>query len=93
MLIGAQIGTRLSCKVNAVQLKQVFGLILVFPLVKMMKLGQFWLDPLEQSFLIATIGDILIWLAIIVPIGLIRLFQIRQKKEELVEPHSQPAPE
>lgn len=93
MLIGAQIGTRLSCKVNAVQLKQVFGLILVFPLVKMMKLGQYWLDPLEQSFSLATIGDILIWLAIIVPIGLIRLFQIRQKKEELAEPHDQPAPE
>ncbi|MBN2230851.1 MAG: sulfite exporter TauE/SafE family protein, partial [Candidatus Thorarchaeota archaeon] len=44
MVIGAQIGPRFACKVNAVQLKQVFGLVLVFPLVKMMYLGQMLLD-------------------------------------------------
>ncbi|MHA1575913.1 MAG: sulfite exporter TauE/SafE family protein, partial [Candidatus Thorarchaeota archaeon] len=93
MVIGAQIGPKLACRVNAVQLKQVFGLILVFPLVKMMKLGQYWLDPLDQSLLIATIGDIFIWLGIIVPIGLIRLRQMRQELKEPAEPCDIPTPE
>jgi len=61
MLIGAQFGSRLAPKVDSVQLKRVFGLILVFPLVKMMKLGQIWLDPLGTNVLASTIGDIIIW--------------------------------
>ena len=80
MLLGAQIGSRLACRVDSVQLKQVFGLILVFPLVKMMKLGQIWLDPLDVSILISTIGDVIIWLAIVIPIGLFRFYQIRKLK-------------
>ncbi len=83
MIIGAQIGSRLACKVNAVQLKRIFGLVLVFPLVKMMKLGQFWLDPFNESFVIATIGDIIIWLAIVIPIGFIRFYQLRQEQTDL----------
>jgi hypothetical protein len=82
MLIGGQIGSRLACRVNAVQLKRIFGLVLVLPLVKMMSLGQMWLDPLNTSFLTATIGDIIIWLLIVVPIGILRLYQIRQAQPE-----------
>ena len=83
MIIGGQIGPRLARKINAVQLKQVFGLILVFPLVKMMKLGQLWLDPMGESFLIATLGDLIIWLAIVLPIGLLKLLQIRKQTRML----------
>lgn len=79
MLIGAQIGSRLACRVNSVQLKRVFGIILVFPLVKMMRLGQMWLDPLDTSLLMATIGDFIIWLIIVLPIGLVRLYLIRRE--------------
>lgn len=87
MLIGGQIGSRLACRVNAVQLKRIFGLVLVLPLIKMMNLGQIWLDPLDTSFLMATIGDVIIWLMIVVPIGLLRLYQIRQGPEQSrVEP-------
>lgn len=85
MIIGGQIGPRIARKINAVQLKQVFGLILVFPLVKMMKLGQLWLDPMGESFLIATLGDLVIWLAIVLPIGLLRLFQIRRQTRDTTE--------
>lgn len=80
MLLGAQIGSRLACRVDSVQLKQVFGLILVFPLVKMMKLGQMWIDPLDVSILMSTIGDIIIWLVIVIPIGLLRFYQLRKQK-------------
>ena len=79
MLIGAQFGSRFATKVNSVQLKRVFGVILVYPLVRMMKLGQIWLDPLETNVLMSTIGDIFIWLIIILPIGLFRLYQIRKQ--------------
>ncbi|MHA1904626.1 MAG: sulfite exporter TauE/SafE family protein [Candidatus Thorarchaeota archaeon] len=92
MVIGAQIGPRVAHKVNAVQLKQSFGLVLVFPLVKMMKLGQFWLDPLNQSFLIATIGDIIIWLIVVIPIGLLRLYQLRKKTEDIPDAIEPPEP-
>lgn len=84
MLIGAQVGARLACKINSVQLKRVFGLILVFPLVKMMKLGQIWLDPMDTSVLMSTVGDILIWLFIVIPIGLFRLYQLRKQSLEPV---------
>jgi uncharacterized membrane protein YfcA len=96
MLFGAQIGSRLACKVNSVQLKRVFGLILVFPLVKMMKLGQMWLDPTGTSVLMSTIGDIIIWLIIVIPIGLFRLYQLRKRPETLVVqdgPCDMPSPE
>ena len=78
MLVGAQVGSRLAPKVDSVQLKRVFGLILVFPLVKMMRLGQMWLDPLDVSILMSTIGDIVIWLVIVIPVGLFRLYQLRK---------------
>ncbi len=94
MVIGAQIGPKLACRVNAVQLKQVFGLILVFPLVKMMYLGQMLMDPNNESFLMATIGDVIIWLVIIVPVGLFRLYQIRKSKEpQATELCDLPSPE
>jgi hypothetical protein len=79
MVLGAQIGSRMAPKVNSVQLKRVFGFILVFPLVKMMKLGQMWMDPMGTSILVSTIGDIIIWLLIVVPIGFIRFYQIRKQ--------------
>lgn len=79
MVLGAQIGSRLAPRVNSVQLKRVFGIILVFPLVKMMRLGRMWLDPMGTDILTSTIGDIIIWLVIVVPIGLFRLYRIRKQ--------------
>ena len=96
MLVGAQFGSRLAVSVDSVQLKRVFGLILVFPLVKMMRLGQMWLDPMGTSLLTSTIGDIIIWLIIVLPIGLFRLYQIRKqnsKHVEQAEPPDSPASE
>ncbi|TFG30079.1 sulfite exporter TauE/SafE family protein [Candidatus Thorarchaeota archaeon] len=95
MLLGGQIGSRLACRVNAVQLKQIFGLILILPLVTMMKLGQMWLDPSGIRGLLSTLGDIIIWLAIVLPIGLLRLYQIRKQRTppEAREPCEHPAPE
>ncbi|MFX0107712.1 MAG: sulfite exporter TauE/SafE family protein [Candidatus Hodarchaeota archaeon] len=80
MVIGGLIGPRYASKIHAEQLMRFFGVILVFPLVKMMKLGQLWLDPLDQSFLMATIGDVIIWLVIVLPIGLLRYYQIRKNQ-------------
>jgi len=96
MLVGAQVGSRLACKVNSVQLKRVFGVILVFPLVKMMMLGQIWLDPTDTSVLMSTLGDILIWLIIVVPVGLFRFYQIRKQSSKIdsqEEPCDLPTPE
>ncbi len=81
MLIGGQMGSRVACKVNAVQLKRIFGLILVFPLVKMMRLGQMWLNPSGDNPLAVLTGDVVIWLAIVAPIGLLRLYQIKKGEE------------
>ncbi len=95
MLVGGQIGSRLACRVNAVQLKQIFGLIIILPLISMMKLGQIWLDPNGTRGLLSTIGDVIIWLAIIIPIGLLRFYQIRKTapSAETVEPCNQLTPE
>ena len=95
MLIGGQIGARLACKVNAVQLKQIFGLIIILPLISMMKLGQLWLDPNGTRGILSTTGDVIIWLAIVGPIALLRLYQIRKQgpKENQEEPCDVPTPE
>ncbi|MHA1136336.1 MAG: sulfite exporter TauE/SafE family protein [Candidatus Thorarchaeota archaeon] len=95
MLIGGQIGARFACKVNAVQLKQIFGLIIILPLISMMKLGQIWLDPNGTRGILSTTGDVIIWLAIVVPIGLLRLYQIRKQpsSDELEEPCDESTPE
>jgi uncharacterized membrane protein YfcA len=99
MIIGAQIGPKLACKVNAVQLKQIFGLILVFPLVKMMHLGQMLMAPGtvlgDPSVLtIATVGDLILWLLIVIPIGLLRLYQVRSKQPpDSQKPCDEPTPE
>ncbi len=95
MLVGGQIGSRLAPKVNAVQLKQIFGLIIILPLISMMKLGQLWLDPNGSRGFLSTIGDVIIWLGIIIPIGLLRLYQIRKQPptDVPVEPIDSPTPE
>jgi uncharacterized membrane protein YfcA len=80
MIVGGHIGPRYACRIDAVQLKRIFGIILVFPLVKMMGLGRLWLDPLGLSFFFEIIGDLVICLLIIVPIGVFRLYQIQQRK-------------
>jgi uncharacterized membrane protein YfcA len=93
MLIGGQIGSRLACRVNAIRLKQIFGLILVLPLITMMKLGQMWLDPNGTRGLVSTLGDIAIWLIIVVPIGLLRYYQIQKSREEITESCDTSTPE
>jgi uncharacterized membrane protein YfcA len=81
IILGGQLGPRYACRIDAVQLKRIFGVILVFPLVKMMGLGRLWLDPLGLSFLLEIVGDFVICLLIVVPIGVYRLHQIRQRKK------------
>ena len=94
MVIGAQIGPRLACKVNSVQLKRIFGLILVFPLVKMMELGHYFFDPLgDPNSMISLAGNITIWILIVVPIGLIRYYHLRKQKPEMIELCDVPSPE
>jgi hypothetical protein len=91
MVIGAQIGSRLAHRIDAVRLKQLFGLVLVFPLIKMMKLGQLWLDPAGTSYLVSTVGDLIIWLLIVLPVGLLRLVQMRRAKGQAAAEGEPPA--
>lgn len=96
MVVGAQFGPRLVCKIDAVRLKQLFGVLLVLPLVQMARLGQLWLDPSGTDFLMVTIGNTLIWFAIVIPVALYRFVQSRQSGisgEALAQECDQPAPE
>ncbi|MHA2192951.1 MAG: sulfite exporter TauE/SafE family protein [Candidatus Thorarchaeota archaeon] len=79
MIVGGQLGPRYACKIDAVHLKRAFGVLLVFPLVKMMGLGRIWLDPLSLNFQMEIIGDLIICLVIIVPIAVFRWYQIRKQ--------------
>jgi len=38
-----------------------------------------------ENFLVATLGDLIIWLAIILPIGILRLFQTRMQTHDATE--------
>jgi hypothetical protein len=50
--------------VNTAQLQKLFGFLLIFPLVTMMRLGHLWLDPSGSDLILATIGNTIIWLLI-----------------------------
>ncbi len=96
MVVGAQFGPRLACRINAVRLKQLFGVVLVLPLVQMARLGQLWLDSSGTDFLMVTIGNTLLWLAIVIPVVLYRFVKSRQSGisgEALAQKCDQPAPE
>lgn len=80
MIAGGQIGSRTACRIDAVRLKQIFGLVLIFPLIKMAKLGSAWLDPSGTNFMLATIGDAIIWLLIVVPIAIVRFIILNHSR-------------
>ena len=71
MIVGGMIGPRYAARVDSVWLQKLFGFLLIFPLVKMMTLGHLWLDPGGSNFILATIGDAIIWLLIGIPLWII----------------------
>ncbi|MFX1440457.1 MAG: TSUP family transporter, partial [Promethearchaeota archaeon] len=79
MIVGGVIGPRYACRIDAAKLKRLFGALLVFPLVEMMGLGRLWLDPLGLSVPLDVVGDLIICLIIIIPIGIFRWYQIRKQ--------------
>lgn len=79
LVIGAIIGTDYACKVDGVLLKRFFGVILVFPLIHLMNLGQLWLDPLGTNLLNCTIGDILIWMFVVLPFVAVWIYWRRNR--------------
>jgi len=71
MIIGGVIGPKYASRIDAMWLQRLFGFLLIFPLLKMMSIGHFWLDPGGADYILATIGDAIIWLLISIPLWLI----------------------
>ena len=90
MIIGGPIGTKYASRIDSAWLQRLFGFLLVFPLVKMMRLGQLWLDPSGSNYVIATIGDAIIWLVVGLPIWVLSSYRIKTDQRAIV---SQPTPE
>ncbi|MHA1964971.1 MAG: sulfite exporter TauE/SafE family protein [Candidatus Thorarchaeota archaeon] len=67
MIVGGIVGPRYAARVDSVWLQNLLGFLLIFPLVKMMTLGHLWLDPGGSDYILATIGDAIIWLLIGLP--------------------------
>ncbi|MHA2360052.1 MAG: sulfite exporter TauE/SafE family protein [Candidatus Thorarchaeota archaeon] len=80
MTIGGLIGPRYAYRVNTDQLQRFFGFILIFPIVKMMRLGFLWLDPSGLDYILEIIGDTIIWLLIGVPTWLFSSFYQKQRR-------------
>ncbi|MFW9926276.1 MAG: sulfite exporter TauE/SafE family protein [Candidatus Thorarchaeota archaeon] len=87
MIVGGFIGPRYASRVNDVSLQRIFGFLLIFPLIKMVNLGQFWLDPEGLNLILSTIGDTIIWLGIGIPLWAISSKRIRTigKEEHSIE--------
>jgi uncharacterized membrane protein YfcA len=81
LVIGSILGAGYACKVDGIILRRFFGVILIFPLIHLMRLGQLWLDPLETSTLTGTVGDIIIWIMIILPCSLVWIYWYRKTNE------------
>lgn len=82
MIIGGMIGPRYATRVNELLLKRIFGFLLIFPLVKMMNFGQLWLDPGDSNYVLATIGDVIIWLTASIPLWIISSRRLRNGNKE-----------
>jgi uncharacterized protein len=79
-IFGGKFGANFACKVDGVLLKRLFGVILVFPLVHLMYLGQLWLDPTGTNFLLSTIGDIALWILFVLPCTIVWVYWSRNNK-------------
>ena len=77
MILGGVIGPRYASRVNAVQLQRLFGFLLVFPLIKMMRIGHYLLNPDGSNYVLATIGDGIVWLAIGIPTWAIASYRMK----------------
>ncbi|NWF96985.1 MAG: sulfite exporter TauE/SafE family protein [Candidatus Thorarchaeota archaeon] len=75
MLVGAQAGARLACRVNSVRLKQAFGVMLAYPLVSLARLGELLVTSMGHTLDAAsvTLANVVIWLAIVLPVLALRL--------------------
>ena len=85
MILGGFIGPRYASRVNAVQLQRLFGFLLIFPLIKMMRIGHYLLNPDGSNYMLATIGDGIIWLAIGIPIWVIASNRMKSDGSENVQ--------
>jgi len=75
MIFGGIIGPRYAPRVDAARLQRFFGFLLIFPLIKLIKLGQLWLDPSGSNYLLGTFGDAVIWLVIGIPTWILSSYQ------------------
>jgi len=82
LVVGAAIGSDYACEVDGVLLKRFFGVILVYPLIRLIRLGQLWLDPSGTNLLLCTIGDIIIWMLIVLPCAIIWIYWRRKRKTQ-----------
>jgi len=80
LVVGAAIGSDYACEVDGVLLKRFFGVILVYPLIRLIRLGQLWLDPSGTNLMLCTIGDIIIWMLIVWPCVIIWTYWRRKRK-------------
>jgi uncharacterized membrane protein YfcA len=80
LVIGGLIGPKYAYRMNTVQLQRFFGFILIFPLVKMMSLGHLWLTPNVSDYILATLGDVMIWLMIGIPAWFLSSYQIQRRR-------------
>ncbi len=85
MVIGGLIGPKYADRVDGFMLQRLFGFILIFALVKMMSLGHHWLDPAGSDYLLATIGDAIIWLLIGIPLLMLSFRRTRKQRSELTQ--------
>ena len=82
VVVGGHFGPMFACRIDAIHLRRFFGIALIFPIVKMMEFGKLLLDPAGLNYAMEILGDIMIWLAIVIPIGLLRLYQATGEEEE-----------
>ncbi|MHA1964972.1 MAG: sulfite exporter TauE/SafE family protein [Candidatus Thorarchaeota archaeon] len=95
-LVGGLIGSKYAYYVDTAQLQRIFGFLLIFPLVTMMRLGYLLLDPSGSDYVLATIGNTIIWLSIGIPIWLLSsnyLIPRRMKERQNIEASPSPVNE
>jgi uncharacterized membrane protein YfcA len=80
MMFGGKFGANFACKVDGVLLKRMLGAILVFPLVHLMYLGQLWFDPTGTNPLLGIIGDIILWILIVIPCAFVWIYWRRNRQ-------------
>ncbi|MEM2142006.1 MAG: sulfite exporter TauE/SafE family protein [Candidatus Thorarchaeota archaeon] len=79
MLLGAPVGCKLACRVGSSRLKSAFGILLIYPVLRMARLGDVITGSV--SYVASTLAELGLWALVAVLTLIVRARLVRSKRQ------------